>query len=158
MIADFLALLIDRCQWDTQEAGIANVAATDDCDIFRNAQALLNLAAQPREATYLALAHVAIAECEIMEREVRQALNSLEKASATIARVNAPLAEWRISSVTAVICEQEGLEDEGALLATRAFNVRDKLAQSLDEKDRLRQSLLDSAAIKDLYAQNNQTR
>jgi tetratricopeptide (TPR) repeat protein len=116
-----------------------------------HAIALFELAEQPRERTYMALAKAAIAESEFLAQDIRTALNNIEQASALIVQATAPLAEWRISSIAATVCEQEGLEAEAESFNRRAFDVLDKLANSLDEKDRLRHSLLDYPEIKSLF-------
>jgi len=116
----------------------------------RHALALLELAAQPKERTYLGLAHVALAECEILEQQPKKAFDRVEQASAAIDQANIPLADSRISLTAARVCEQEGRPEVAARYRKKGLEVLNKLANSLDETDRLRHSLLESSVFKEL--------
>jgi len=122
-----------------------------DCEEARlHALTLFELAEQPKERTYMALAKAVIAESAILGGDLGTAADNLEQAKATIQQAKLPLAEWRISTVAAAVCEQEGRAKDAAVLRRSALDVVNKLANSLDEKDRLRHSLLDYPEIKDL--------
>lgn len=115
-----------------------------------HAHTLFELADQPKERTYMALAKAVIAESAILGGDLRTATENLEQAKATIEQADSPLAEWRISTVAAAICEQEGRATEAAVLRKSALDVINKLSNSLDHRDRLRDSLLDSPEVKSL--------
>ena len=93
----------------------------------------------------MSLAHIALARSDLMEQRVEGASDHVRQARAAIDQVTAPIAEWRISQFAASVCEQEGRSEQAALHRRRAFDVLNQLAHSLDETDRLRHSLLDSA-------------
>ena len=115
-----------------------------------HAIALFELAAQPKERTYMALAQTLLAESALLGQDLKAASDHLEKARTTIEQVEAPLAQWRISSVSAAVCEQEGHAKEAAVHRRRAFEGVNKLACSLDARDSLRLSLLEYPDIKRL--------
>jgi hypothetical protein len=58
--------------------------------------------------------------------------------------VNAPLAEWRVWAAAAKLDEQTGRTEDAAQHRRRGLEVLNRLAETLDESDRLRHSLLGS--------------
>jgi DNA-binding winged helix-turn-helix (wHTH) protein len=122
----------------------------DAIEARRQAHELFELAAQPRERTYLALAHLALAESEILEQHPKNAFEQIEQSRAVIGGAKVPLAECRISATAARVYGQQGQAEEALLHQNRALEVLNELARSLDETDRLRHSLLSSAVMKSL--------
>jgi DNA-binding winged helix-turn-helix (wHTH) protein len=108
----------------------------------REAEALRELAAQPGERTYLALAHRTLAEIAMAASQFDEAENEVSRALAAIESAEAPLAEWRVRATAAHLYEQLGRASEADDHQRRSAETLNRLAGSLSEADRLRQSLL----------------
>ena len=127
---------------------------------------LCTIAAPPPERTYLALGHRLLAEIAIADRqwdqaeaEVAHALTAMmgAQASSTVWRAYAitlpecsspsagsalPLAAWRVYATAAKLCELQGRQPEAEAFRQQSRAVIQKLADSLDGSDPLRESLL----------------
>ena len=110
----------------------------------QEAETLCELASLPGERTYVALGRQVLAEIalaggdwDLADREITHALDSLKGAEV-------PLAEWRVYATLATVCETTGRPDEAAQHRTKSAYVRRRLADSLDESDDLRTSLLNA--------------
>jgi len=108
----------------------------------REAQALREQAARPGERTYLALAHRTLAEIAMAVRQWDEAENEISRALIAIEGAEAPLAEWQVCATAAQLYEQLGRTTEAADNKRRSAETLSRLAGSLSEADRLRQSLL----------------
>jgi tetratricopeptide (TPR) repeat protein len=111
----------------------------------QEAETLCELASLPGERTYVALGRQMLAEVALAggdwnraDREITHALDSLKGAEV-------PLAEWRVYATLATVCETTGRPDEAAQHRTKSAYLRRQLADSLDESDELRTSLLNAA-------------
>ena len=113
----------------------------------RHAERVCELAGPPAEKTYLALGHLVIAEAGLESRDLNAAETAVARALKLIEGVNAPLAEWRVYAAAAKLNEQTGRTEEAAQYRRRSLEVLDRLAGSLDEADRLRDSLLGSTVV-----------
>jgi DNA-binding winged helix-turn-helix (wHTH) protein len=107
----------------------------------REAEALRELAAPSGERTYLALAHRTLAEIAMVAGQWDEAENEVSRALATIEETDAPSAEWRVRATAAQLYEQRGHVAEAAPHWRRSADALDRLAESLVEDDRLRESL-----------------
>jgi DNA-binding winged helix-turn-helix (wHTH) protein/tetratricopeptide (TPR) repeat protein len=105
------------------------------------AETLRELAAPPGERTYLALAHRTLAEIAMAAGQWDEAENDVSLALAALEGTEAPSAEWRVRATTAQLYEQLGHVAEAARHWRRSADALDRLAESLDEDDRLRKSL-----------------
>ena len=110
----------------------------------QNAERVCELAGPPGERTYLALAHLVIAETA-MDRNAADA--AVTQSLMVIEGVDAPLAEWRVFAAAAKLHEQKGRFEEAAQHRRRGLDVLNRLADSLDKTDRLRESLLGSTVV-----------
>jgi tetratricopeptide (TPR) repeat protein len=113
----------------------------------RDAERVCELAGPPGEKTYLALAHLTIAETAQESRDARGAGEALDRAFRVIEGTNVPLAEWRVYEAAARLHEQNGDAEEAARHRESSLKLLNRLAESLDETDRLRHSLLSAMAI-----------
>lgn len=107
----------------------------------REAEALRDLATPPGERTYLALAHRTLAEIAMAARQWDEAETEVSLALSTLKGAEAPLAEWRVCATAAQLYEQLGHTTEAADHRRRSAGTLNRLADSLGEGDRLRQSL-----------------
>ena len=107
------------------------------------------LASQPGEKTYLALGHLMHAEIAKRELDSTAAEAAVARALAVIEGTHAPLAEWRVHDAAASVYEQANRTEEAALHRGRGFDSFNRVVSSLDN-DRLRQSLVNSAAVRDI--------
>ena len=114
----------------------------------QEANRVCELAAQPGETTYLALAHLVLAEIAIDSRDWNAAELAVAKSMKVIEGVNAPLAEWRVFVAAAKLDEQMGRTEDAAQHRRRGLEVLNRLAESLDKTDPLRDSLLGSTFFK----------
>ena len=108
------------------------------------------LAGPPGERTYLALAHLGMADVEMAVRDWEAAAAAISQSLAFLEKVDAPLAEWRVRAAAARIDEQLGRTAEAAEHRRRGLEIVTRLADSLEQTDRLRDSLLASPAVQDL--------
>jgi DNA-binding winged helix-turn-helix (wHTH) protein/tetratricopeptide (TPR) repeat protein len=116
----------------------------------REAERALAMAALPGERTYVALAHLGVAEVEMKAGDWKSADSVLGQALAAIDGLEAPLAAWRVHLAAAHVCEKIGRAADATLHRRRSLEVINRLAKSLEEADRLRSSLLTSEVIKNL--------
>jgi tetratricopeptide (TPR) repeat protein len=107
----------------------------------REAEALRELAAQPGERTYLALAHRTLAEIAMATQQWGEAENEVSRALIALEGTEAPSAEWRVCATTAQLYEQLGHVAEAARHWRRSADALDRLAESLGADDQLRESL-----------------
>jgi tetratricopeptide (TPR) repeat protein len=114
----------------------------------QDAERVCQLAGPPGEKTYLALAHLTIAEAAMKSRDSNGADASLDRALRVIEGVNAPLAEWRVYAAAARLHEQKDSTEEAARQRRCGLDVLTGLADSLHETDRLRDSLLGANAFR----------
>jgi DNA-binding winged helix-turn-helix (wHTH) protein/tetratricopeptide (TPR) repeat protein len=115
----------------------------------QDAERVCELAGPPGEKTYLALAHVTIAET-MESRDSDGADAALGKALTIIEGINAPLAEWRVHLAAARLGEQNGRTEHAARHRSRSLEVLKRLAESLSETDGLRHSLVGSVVVEHL--------
>ena len=83
-------------------------------------------------------------------REWTASDSAVAKALTVIEGVNAPLAEWRVRATAARLHEQRGRAEKATQNRRRGLEVLNLLADSLDETDRLRASLLGSLAVQNI--------
>jgi len=149
-----------------QGLGDYRLAQGDLTQAREMATKLCTIAAPPPERTYLALGHRLLAEIAIADRqwdqaeaEVAHALTAMmgAQASSTVWRAYAitlpecsspsagsalPLAAWRVYATAAKLCELQGRQPEAEAFRQQSRAVIQKLADSLDGSDPLRESLL----------------
>jgi tetratricopeptide (TPR) repeat protein len=106
------------------------------------AEALRQLASQPGERTYLALSHRTLAEIAMAAGQWDEAEYEASRALAAVESDGAPLAEWRVCATAGRLSELLGRTTEAADHRRRCAETLNRLAGSLSEADRLRQSLL----------------
>jgi hypothetical protein len=111
---------------------------------------LCELAGQPRERTYLALSHLLIAETAIESEDWNAAEAAITESLRAIEGANAPLAEWRVCAAASKLYAQTRRERDADRYRQRALEVLTQLADSLEETDRLRLSLLASPIVQSL--------
>ena len=116
----------------------------------REAERVCELAGPPGERTYLALAHLVIAETAMGSRDWNAADTAVAQSLKVIEGFNAPLAEWRVCLAAEKRQEQKGRIEEAAQHRRRGLEVLNRLADSLDETDRLRHSLLGSTVVQNI--------
>jgi tetratricopeptide (TPR) repeat protein len=119
-------------------------------EALQHAERVRELAAPPGERTYLALAQLVIAEIAIETRDWNGADAAVSQSMKVIEGVDAPLAEWHVVAASARLLEHKGRTEEAAHQRRRGLEVLTRLAESLDETDRLRQSLLGSTVVQNL--------
>ncbi|HEY6381183.1 MAG TPA: hypothetical protein VIY07_05205 [Pseudolabrys sp.] len=108
----------------------------------REAETLRDLAALPGERTYLALAHRMLAEVALAAQQLGDAENEISRALAVLEGAEAPLAELRVCATAGRLYEQLGRTTEAADHKRQSAETLNRLADSLDKADQLRQSLL----------------
>jgi DNA-binding winged helix-turn-helix (wHTH) protein/tetratricopeptide (TPR) repeat protein/CheY-like chemotaxis protein len=116
----------------------------------RDAERVCELATPPGERTYLALAHLVIAEIAIESRDWNAADAAVSQSMNVLEGVHAPLAEWRVGATAARLQEQKGRTEQAAQHRRRGLEVLNQLAESLDETDRLRHSLVGSTVAQSI--------
>ena len=87
------------------------------------------------------LAHRTLAEIAMAVRQWDEAENEISRALIAIEGAEAPLAEWQVCATAAQLYEQLGRTTEAADNKRRSAETLSRLAGSLSEADRLRQSL-----------------
>ncbi len=113
----------------------------------QEAERVRKLAAQPGEATYLALAHQMLAEIEMADQKWSNAKGEVLRAVKVLEGVEAPLAEWRVCETAAKISERLGDGAEATRYWQRSADTLKRLAESLSEDDYLRESLTTNPAV-----------
>jgi DNA-binding winged helix-turn-helix (wHTH) protein/tetratricopeptide (TPR) repeat protein len=109
------------------------------------AEALCEDAMLPGERTYVALGHQTLAEIALVTDEQNRAAQEITHALEVLKGGSAPLAEWRVHETAAQVCERIGHTDTAVQHRASRANVLQRLAESLDESDELRSSLLTAA-------------
>ena len=109
------------------------------------ADALFEQAALPGERTYVALAHHTLADIALAGDDLNRAAQEIEHALKVVNCSSLPHAEWRVHHTAAKVYEKNGLADSAVQQWTHRSNVLRRLAESLDESDELRESLLNDA-------------
>jgi DNA-binding winged helix-turn-helix (wHTH) protein/tetratricopeptide (TPR) repeat protein len=108
----------------------------------QEAERLCALAAQPGEHTYLALGRRMLAETAMAQREWEEAEKAVTLALAGLDGVEAPLAEWRVAATAAQLAEQRRRKAEARRYWSRSASVIQRLADSFERGDPLRQTFL----------------
>ncbi|MDD5033249.1 MAG: AAA family ATPase [Methylococcaceae bacterium] len=105
---------------------------------------LLELADLPVERTYRALGYRMLTEIAMMEQSWEEAQTCLLKALAIteVEGPEVPLAAWRVYATAAELHASQGRLKESENFRNKAATGLSRLADSLDENDPLRQSLL----------------
>ncbi|HKA17048.1 MAG TPA: AAA family ATPase [Blastocatellia bacterium] len=117
-----------------------------DVDQAREAaRALCEAAGLPGERTYVALGHQMLAEIALSADELNRGEHEIAHALETLKGASAPLADWRVHETAALLYEKIGRTDAAAQHWTSRTNVLRRLAESLDQLDALRGSLLNAA-------------
>jgi DNA-binding winged helix-turn-helix (wHTH) protein/tetratricopeptide (TPR) repeat protein len=111
----------------------------------QEAETLCELASLPGERTYVALGRKTLAEIALAEGELAKAEEEIEQALGALNGSDIPLAEWRVHATAAAVYAKAGQAAEAAQHWTKRSDVLRKLADSLDESDDLRVSLLSAA-------------
>jgi DNA-binding winged helix-turn-helix (wHTH) protein/tetratricopeptide (TPR) repeat protein len=106
------------------------------------AEKLCNLSALPPDPTYLALGHRLLAQVAIGRKALETAGAEIERALSCLSRIEAPIAAWRLHATTAQLKSQMGDFPEAETSRHRSAAILRSLAESMDEADCLRQSLL----------------
>jgi tetratricopeptide (TPR) repeat protein len=106
---------------------------------------LYELAALPPELTYLALAHRLLAKIAIDEGNLQEARKQLLHAISIIEKAELPLAAWRVYATAAEFHETAGEMDQAVEFRCRCEKVIHLLAETFDQDDPLRSSLLSAA-------------
>jgi DNA-binding winged helix-turn-helix (wHTH) protein/tetratricopeptide (TPR) repeat protein len=114
------------------------------------AKRVYQLAMPSAERTYLALAELTIAEIELRDQHQQAAEMALARSLAIVEDGDAPLAEWRARVAAAVLAQLGGRFDDAAKHRRRAQDLLHRLADSLDQSDSLRRSLLESRVMEGL--------
>ena len=114
----------------------------------REAELTRELAAQPGERTYLALAHRTLAEVALAEQQPDEAELEISRALAAIEGADAPLAEWRVCETAAQLYEELGRTAEAGQSRRRSADTLVRLAESLGQDDPLRESLFTASTSK----------
>jgi tetratricopeptide (TPR) repeat protein len=116
----------------------------------REAERVCELAGPPGEKTYLALAHLVMAETTMESGDRDAADAAVNKSLMVIQGVDAPLAEWRVCAIAAKLSELNGRTAEATRHRRRGLEVLNRLAGSLDPTDRLRDSLLRATVTRNI--------
>jgi tetratricopeptide (TPR) repeat protein len=119
----------------------------------QEAETLCGLASLPGELTYVALGRKTLAEIALAEGEHTRAEQEITLALGALKESNVPLAEWRVHATAAAVYEKTGRADDALQHWTDRATVLRKLADSLDESDELRASLLNAAKQDHVTAQ-----
>ena len=112
----------------------------------QEAETLCELASLPGERTYIALGRQTLAEIALAEHETSRAEQQIELALGALKGSDTPLAQWRVHTTAATLFSKTGRTDEAGQHWTKRSGVLRKLADSLDESDELRDSLLNAAS------------
>jgi hypothetical protein len=117
-----------------------------DLDQARKAaHALFEQAALPGERTYVGLAHHTLADIALAGDDLNRAVQEIEHALNVVKCSSLPHAEWRVHHTAAKVYEKKGLADSAVQHWTHRSSVLRRLAESLDDSDELRESLLNGA-------------
>jgi DNA-binding winged helix-turn-helix (wHTH) protein/tetratricopeptide (TPR) repeat protein len=116
----------------------------------REAELVRELAEPPGERTYLALAHLLIAETAMNDADWNEADAAVERAINVTAGADAPMAEWRVWAVAARLNELRGFSGEATDQWQRSLQGLNRLADSLEKSDRLHDSILGAAVFQNI--------
>ena len=108
----------------------------------REATRLCELAMLPPERTYLAIGHQLLAKVAIAEQAWDEAQAQVSRALAIVEGAEVPLAAWRVYATAAELHRCKGHTVEVETYRRRGVEVIQALADSLDDNDLLRPSLL----------------
>ncbi len=106
------------------------------------AQAVVDMASQSGEATYLAQAWCRQAEVALARQQWPEAQGHLDKALERVAATEVPLAAWRVYAVAAQLAQQGGDPCRAEAYCIQSAAVIQGLADSLGEAEGLRQCFL----------------
>lgn len=106
------------------------------------AQRLIEVAVQPGDRHFLALGHRLLARIAMAEGDWYEAESQVSLALAIIEGIFIPLAAWRIYAAAADLKEGQGCTAAAEVYRNRSAAVLRALADSLEETDLLRRSLL----------------
>jgi hypothetical protein len=137
-------LLMDRIFYPLFYQGFCEywLAQGDLRQARREATRLCELAILPPERTYLAIGHQLLAKVAIAEQRWDGAQSELARALEIIEVAEIPLAAWRVYATAADLHYRQGHTSEAEVYWHRGADVIHKLADSLEETDPLRHSLL----------------
>ncbi|BBA32369.1 adenylate cyclase / guanylate cyclase [Methylocaldum marinum] len=111
-------------------------------NVEEQAGKLCELAALPPDPAYLALGHRLLAEVAIGRNALDTASAEVEQALSFLGKVEAPIAEWQVYATAAKLDSRKGHLQEAETYRCRSAEVLRRLADSMDQADALRQSLL----------------
>ncbi|WP_133718518.1 AAA family ATPase [Methylocaldum gracile] len=116
---------------------------------YTEAERLLELAATPGDRHFLALGHRLLARIAIAEQDRNEAECQLSQALAVIEGAVVPLAAWRVYFTAAELNEGQERTAEASVYWNRGAAVVRALADSLEETDPLRRSLLTALPVQE---------
>ncbi|MFH0350453.1 MAG: hypothetical protein ACHBMF_00750 [Chromatiales bacterium] len=111
------------------------------------AHRLCALAGRPGERTYLAQGYRLLAEIALAEQHWEEAEADIARALAVLAGAEVPLAAWRVYATAAELNDRQGRTAEARAYWNRSAAVIHALADSLEEANPLRQSLLTALPV-----------
>jgi hypothetical protein len=121
--------------------------AVGDLDRAQDSAARLQeLSALAPERTFLALSHGLLATVAMARGHVREARDRISRAIATVRNAESPLAAWRIYATAANLHDSVGELRKAVICRRRSEQVLRSLANTLEQDDPLRWSLLGSRA------------
>jgi len=106
------------------------------------ANKLCALSALPPDPTYLALGHRLLAEVAIGQKALDKASVEVEQALSYLRKTEAPLAAWQVYATAAELESRRECFSEADAYRQRSAKILRSLAESMDEADSLRQSVL----------------
>jgi DNA-binding winged helix-turn-helix (wHTH) protein/tetratricopeptide (TPR) repeat protein len=112
----------------------------------QNANNLYEIARRPPEHTYLAQSHRLLAKIAIAEGCLEEARIQLSRAISIVEQSDVPLAAWRIYATAAEFYESAGEIGQADKFKRLCDNVIHSLAETLDQNDKLRSSLISAYA------------
>ena len=131
------------------EWAFTNLAlASDDLkEARRRSDRLINLAERTEERTWQGIAWQTRARVLLRTDTHQEAAACLDRATLSIKGFDAPLAQWRIHSTTAIAKSLAGDNAAAATYAALSRNCRQRLLDSLPPEHRLRMTLLRPSII-----------
>lgn len=123
--------------------------AKDDLKAARQeAERLLEIASMPGERTYMALAFRMLSEVSMREQAWNTAEMELSKSLSLVDERESPVAEWRVAASAAQFYELRGDQFKANSYWQRSADVINRLADSLDNAQSLRDLLLSSVDVR----------
>jgi len=113
-------------------------------DLFparQHALRLCTVAQRPPENTYLAHGHRLLAEIAMVKDAVEEADEEIAQALDIVTADEVPLAAWRSHAAAATLCDRQGRSSKANTHRSRAADLIDAIAASLEPADPLRRSL-----------------